>query len=152
MQSLATKAPRWERYGLTVAQAARPIFVNGKWRKPMISGRHLAELRKCYLAQGLEWEEPEKNYKATWRMHRPNKPNKLHKRQRPENIEKRQKMIQSKLKEIPKIAEQQKKARKEAKERPLRGIEILMPHGLRPKTMANFRKRLNYITGGDIKL
>ena len=38
----------------------RPQFVNGKWRKPEISGRQKAELKKYFHQCGLPWiyEQP----------------------------------------------------------------------------------------------
>ena len=34
---------------------AKPTFVNGRWRKPALSGRRLAEVRKSLLAKDVYW-------------------------------------------------------------------------------------------------
>ena len=34
---------------------ARPRFVNGVWKKPIISGRKLAVIRRSMVAEGVEW-------------------------------------------------------------------------------------------------
>jgi len=76
--------------GIPIALAASPQVINGRWRKPLISRRRLAELRKEHLAQGLPWEEPAPKFKVAKPPPNPNKPRfKGHKRLRPENIEKR---------------------------------------------------------------
>ena len=40
-----------------VLQLSKPTFVNGRWRKPSISRRELAEMRKYLLSLGAEWPE-----------------------------------------------------------------------------------------------
>ena len=40
-----------------VLQLSKPTFVNGRWRKPAISRRELAGMRKYLLALGAEWPE-----------------------------------------------------------------------------------------------
>lgn len=69
--------------------AARPQLINGSWRKPLISRRHLAKLRNEHLENGLPWEEPAANYSVA-KVRNPDKPlYKGHKRLRPETIAKR---------------------------------------------------------------
>ena len=38
-------------------QDSKPRLVNRNWRKPRISARRLAELRKKYIAMGFYWPE-----------------------------------------------------------------------------------------------
>jgi len=47
---------RWQKYGLTLMQATTPQKLGVSWLPPMISRRRIAELRKVYEAQGLEWD------------------------------------------------------------------------------------------------
>lgn len=100
--SVAARAtgPNWQRWNIPIALAARPQLINGSWRKPLISRRHLAKLRNEHLENGLPWEEPAANYSVT-KVRNPDKPlYKGHKRLRPETIAKRQKMIETKMKEL----------------------------------------------------
>ena len=39
-----------------VQQLARPRYVGGVWKKPLVSGRELAAARRAFLAEGgVEW-------------------------------------------------------------------------------------------------
>lgn len=38
-----------------ILQLARPTFVNGRWRKPYLSGRKLAAVRRELVMAGVEW-------------------------------------------------------------------------------------------------
>ena len=40
---------------LKFKQLAKPTFVNGRWRKPAISARRMAEIRKSLVASGVCW-------------------------------------------------------------------------------------------------
>lgn len=40
---------------LKLQQLARPTFVEGRWRKPKISPRKLATIRKSLVAEGVWW-------------------------------------------------------------------------------------------------
>lgn len=42
---------------LKLLELARPSFVNGRWRKPAVSGRELAMMKKHLVAQGEHWPE-----------------------------------------------------------------------------------------------
>ena len=42
---------------LKLLQLGRPTFVNGRWRKPVINGREMADIRKYMIAQGEVWPE-----------------------------------------------------------------------------------------------
>ena len=41
-----------------VLQLAQPTFVNGRWRKPALSGRKLAAVRRVLVMDGLWWRKP----------------------------------------------------------------------------------------------
>ena len=36
-------------------QLARPRFVNGVWKKPLVSRRKLAVMRRSLVAEGVDW-------------------------------------------------------------------------------------------------
>lgn len=38
-----------------VQQLARPRYVDGVWKKPLVSGRELAAARRALVAQGVDW-------------------------------------------------------------------------------------------------
>lgn len=38
-----------------VQQLAKPRYVNGVWKKPIVSGRQKASIRRALEAQGVEW-------------------------------------------------------------------------------------------------
>ncbi len=40
---------------LKLQQLAKPTFVNSRWRKPAISARRLADMRKSLVAEGVYW-------------------------------------------------------------------------------------------------
>lgn len=40
-----------------LVQLSKPVFVNGRWRKPVISGRDLAMAKKYVQAEGGQWPE-----------------------------------------------------------------------------------------------
>ena len=40
---------------LKLQQLAKPTFVNRRWRKPAISARRLADMRKSLVAEGVYW-------------------------------------------------------------------------------------------------
>ena len=61
---------------LKLLQLAKPSFVNGYWRKPAVSARELAMMRKYLISQGEQW--PEKKL----RNRGGDKPFKLSKRER----------------------------------------------------------------------
>uniref|UniRef100_A0A061R0U9 MRPL25 domain-containing protein n=1 Tax=Tetraselmis sp. GSL018 TaxID=582737 RepID=A0A061R0U9_9CHLO len=69
--------------------ALQPTFVNGKWRKPAISAKNVARLRKEDLLAGKEWpyEKP--------RSDPPYKQPKGHKRHK--ELEQRAKKVEEKL-------------------------------------------------------
>jgi hypothetical protein len=93
--------------------ASRPLLMpSGKWQKPLLSGRKLADLRKDFLRKGLAWDVPPPRAPRTARV----KPNKLHKPDRPEVREKRRLNIEKSLKDMPKMIDQMhKNAREERK-------------------------------------
>ena len=41
-----------------ILQLARPTFVNRRWRKPYLSGRKLAAVRRELVMAGVEWPRP----------------------------------------------------------------------------------------------
>jgi len=71
-----------------IIQASSPTFVNGSWRKPQISLRKLADLKKKFIREGKPWDIPEKS-KAIFNVEYPKKPFKNHKAIRQENIQKK---------------------------------------------------------------
>lgn len=140
--------PNWQRWNIPIALAARPQLINGSWRKPLISRRHLAKLRNEHLENGLPWEEPAANYSVT-KVRNPDKPlYKGHKRLRPETIAKRQKMIETKMKEIPAVEKAQKKIRDEYKQRPLKGLELFYVKPAR-KEVAKIKAKCRGGSGGS---
>jgi len=63
MASTAVKMLRLKGLGLSTEELSRaisPSFVNGFWRKPAISARHLARIRKLTIQNGQEWVQPTK--------------------------------------------------------------------------------------------
>ena len=38
-----------------VQQLAKPKYVNGRWRRPVISGRKLAVMRRSLVMEGNDW-------------------------------------------------------------------------------------------------
>ena len=38
-----------------VQQLAKPKYVNGRWRRPVVSGRKLATFRRSLVVEGVEW-------------------------------------------------------------------------------------------------
>ena len=38
-----------------VQQLAKPRYVNGVWKKPIISGRKLAGIRRSLVLEGADW-------------------------------------------------------------------------------------------------
>ena len=38
-----------------IQQLARPRYVNGVWKKPLVSGRELAAARRALAAEGMDW-------------------------------------------------------------------------------------------------
>ena len=50
--SMAQKVPD---IVLKLQHLAKPTFVNERWRKAAISGRHLARIRKAMVASGVYW-------------------------------------------------------------------------------------------------
>ena len=51
--SMAQKAPDAVQ---RLLQLAKPTFVNGRWRKPAISARKLADIRKGMVVEGVDWD------------------------------------------------------------------------------------------------
>lgn len=38
-----------------VQQLAKPRYINGVWKKPIISGRKLASIRRSLVVEGVDW-------------------------------------------------------------------------------------------------
>lgn len=36
-------------------QLAKPRYINGVWKKPIISGRKMASIRRSLVAEGVDW-------------------------------------------------------------------------------------------------
>ncbi len=57
-----------------VLEAAKPKFVNGSWRKPIVTGRKLATARSSALENGMTWPpDVEQAARRAARVPRPNK-------------------------------------------------------------------------------
>lgn len=40
---------------LKVQQMAKPSFINGRWRRGVLSARRMADVRKSLVAEGIYW-------------------------------------------------------------------------------------------------
>lgn len=65
-----------------IIELATPKFVNGTWRKPYLSGRKVAMLKKKFTLEGRPWPEIPQRYDIANRVQRPPKPPKGHKNER----------------------------------------------------------------------
>lgn len=65
-----------------IVELATPKFVNGTWRKPYLSKRKVAMLRKKFFVEGRPWPEIPKPFDVANRIPKPPKPPKGHKLQR----------------------------------------------------------------------
>jgi hypothetical protein len=61
-----------------VLQLSRPRFVNGTWRRPILSGRKLAKIRKTVILSGRMWPELPRAGKTPGWMKQKRKENKGH--------------------------------------------------------------------------
>eukprot|EP01094_Clydonella_sp_ATCC50884_P010720 TRINITY_DN2055_c4_g2_i1.p2 TRINITY_DN2055_c4_g2~~TRINITY_DN2055_c4_g2_i1.p2 ORF type:complete len:251 (-),score=59.32 TRINITY_DN2055_c4_g2_i1:89-841(-) len=113
---------------------ARPQFMYGRWRKPKVSARRVAEIRKAALEQGEPWVDPRapKVYKPRHPLARVGPKGHKHEKLK----EKRLENIAEQLKKMPKmIADYRKEQRDRRATR--KGVEILFPFRL------NRRRRNN---------
>jgi hypothetical protein len=66
-----------------IVKLSKPEYKHGSWRKPVLSRRKIAVLRKKFLLQGYEWDDRAfLNYRILHKDERKVKPPKGHKHQR----------------------------------------------------------------------
>ncbi|PRP77684.1 hypothetical protein PROFUN_00545 [Planoprotostelium fungivorum] len=124
-----------------IADGARPHFVNGRWNKPALSARMVAEYRKQYFVRGLEFPEIPKGYEVPSTKPPAELKLKGHKHIREAPL--RQQKIAQNMAKMPKLIEEFRKNKAEEKHRARKPLDLFLRNGysqLELKMLADYKK------------
>jgi len=108
-----------------IQEASKPKIVLGRWRKPSLSKRKLAILKKKFSLNGFQFPEVPQPYKSPEQLMKAKKfkppKMKIRERQKPARLQK----IKENLEKMPKMIEEWRKSNKLEKHKQFKGLDLM---------------------------